>query len=41
MIASLYAVGYSPEKIYSLFKKYAKEIAKINAVNTLTVEYIM
>ena len=31
MIASLYAVGYSPEKIYSLFKKYAKEIAKINA----------
>ena len=30
MIASLYAVGYSPYHIYTLFKKYSKEIAQIN-----------
>lgn len=30
MIASLYAMGYSPYYIYILFKKYAKDIAKIN-----------
>lgn len=32
MIASLYAMGYSPQYIYILFKKYAKEIAKINTM---------
>ncbi|MFR2534846.1 MAG: patatin-like phospholipase family protein [Clostridia bacterium] len=30
MIASLYAMGYSPYYIYMLFKKYAKDIAGIN-----------
>lgn len=30
MIASLYAMGYSPYYIYILFKKYAKDIAGIN-----------
>ena len=30
MIASLYAVGYSPYHIYTLFKKYSKEIVQIN-----------
>lgn len=30
MIASLYAMGYAPEYIYSLFKKYAKDIAALN-----------
>ena len=30
MIASLYAAGYSPYHIYTLFKKYSKEIAQIN-----------
>lgn len=30
MIASLYAMGYSPYYIYILFKKYAKDIAAIN-----------
>ena len=30
MIATLYAMGYSPYYIYILFKKYAKEIAGIN-----------
>lgn len=31
MIASLYAMGYSPYYIYILFKKYAKDIAGINS----------
>ena len=30
MIAMLYASGYSPYHIYRLFKKYSKDIAKIN-----------
>lgn len=30
MIASLYAMGYSPYYIYMLFKKYAKDIAGMN-----------
>ena len=30
MIAALYASGYSPYHIYTLFKKYSKEIAQIN-----------
>lgn len=32
LVASLYAMGYSPYYIYILFKKYAKEIAGINMV---------
>lgn len=31
MVSALYAMGYSPDEIYSLFKKYAKEIATINS----------
>lgn len=30
MIASLYAMGYTPHYIYILFKKYAKDIAGLN-----------
>lgn len=30
MVASLYAMGYKPDYIYLLFKKYAKEIAALN-----------
>ena len=30
MIAMLYASGYSPYNIYTLFKKYSEEIARIN-----------
>ena len=30
MIAILYASGYSPSHIYRLFKKYSKDIAKVN-----------
>lgn len=31
LIASLYAMGYSPYYIYILFKRYSKEIANINS----------
>ena len=31
MVSVLYAMGYTPDEIYSLFKKYAKEIATINS----------
>ena len=30
LIASLYAMGYSPYYIYILFKRYAKELTYIN-----------
>ena len=30
MIAMLYASGYSPYNIYTLFKKYSSDIARIN-----------
>lgn len=30
IVASLYAMGYSPEYIFFLFKRYSKEIAKMN-----------
>lgn len=31
LVASLYALGYSPYYIYQLFKRYSKDIARINA----------
>ena len=31
LIASLYAMGYSPYYIYILFKRYAKDIVTINS----------
>ena len=31
MISALYAMGYSPDEIYQLFKKHAKEIATIGS----------
>ena len=36
LVASLYAMGYSPYYIYVLFQKYAKEIAGINLVTFAT-----
>lgn len=30
MITALYAVGYTPDEIYEMFKKYAKTIVKLN-----------
>lgn len=32
LVASLYAIGYSPENIFESFKKYAKDIVSINSV---------
>lgn len=32
LVASLYAMGYSPYYIYILFKKYAKELVEINSI---------
>ena len=31
LVASLYAMGYSPYYIYILFKRYAKDIVEINS----------
>lgn len=31
MVSALYAMGYTPDEIFSLFKKHAKEIATINS----------
>ena len=36
LISSLYALGYSPYYIYVLFKRYAKDIAKINSTPILS-----
>lgn len=36
LVASMYAIGYSPYHIYILFKRYAKTIAKANAVPILS-----
>lgn len=36
LIASLYAMGYSPYYIYILFKKYAKDIVAINSSPIIT-----
>lgn len=35
LVASLYAMGYSPYYIYVLFKKYAKDIVNVNVGNFL------
>lgn len=31
LVASLYAMGYSPYYIYILFKRYAKDIVEVNS----------
>ena len=36
LISSLYALGYSPYYIYVLFKRYAKDIAKMNSTPILS-----
>ena len=36
LIASLYAMGYSPYYIYMLFKRYSKDIININIGNILS-----
>lgn len=36
LVASLYAMGYSPYYIYTLFKRYAKDIVEMNSVPILS-----
>ena len=36
LIASLYAMGYSPYYIYILFKRYSKELVEINSGLVMT-----
>ena len=36
LIASLYAMGYSPYYIYILFKRYAKDIIEFNSAPIIT-----
>lgn len=36
IIATLYAMGYSPYYIYILFKRYAKDLVNQNAISTIT-----
>ena len=35
-IASLYVLGYSPDDIYIIFKKYAKDITKVNSKSVVS-----
>lgn len=39
IVAALFSAGYSAEEIYLLFKKYAKEITKIDIKNILKLIY--
>lgn len=36
LVASLYAMGYSPYYIYVLFKRYAKDIIEFNSAPIIT-----
>ena len=36
IIATLYAMGYSPYYIYILFKKYAKDLVNQNSISKVT-----
>ena len=36
IIATLYAMGYSPYYIYTLFKRYAKDLVNQNSLSTIT-----
>ena len=35
IVASLYAIGYSPEEILNIFKTYSKDIIKVKNKNFL------
>ena len=39
IVASLYSMGYSPEEIYSIFKKYCKKIKYVKIANILKLIY--
>ncbi len=39
LVAGLYALGYSPEKIYTLFQKYSKEIIGTN-IHAVSIKFL-
>lgn len=39
IVSSMYAMGYTPNEIYYLFKKYGKEISKISVKNVIKLIY--
>ncbi len=39
IVSSMYAMGYTPDEIYRLFKKYAKEISKVNIKNIIKLVF--
>lgn len=39
IVATLYAVGYSPNEIYKIFKKHAKDITGISILNIIKLVY--
>lgn len=39
IVSSLYAMGYTSDEIYRLFKKYAKEISKVNVKNIIKLVF--
>lgn len=39
IVSSMYAMGYTPDEIYGLFKKYGKEISKVSIKNILKLIY--
>lgn len=39
IVASMYAMGYTPDEIYQLFRKYAKEISKVSVINIIKLIY--
>lgn len=39
LIATMYAMGYTPDQMYNLFKKYSKEIGYISVFNIIKLIY--
>ena len=39
IVASMYAMGYTPDEIYQLFRKYAKEISEVSVINIIKLIY--
>ena len=39
IVSSMYAMGYTPDEIYRLFNKYAKEISKVSIKNIFKLIY--
>lgn len=39
IVSSMYAMGYTPDEIYQLFRKYGKEISKVSIINIIKLVY--